>query len=874
MNETVTSAYVHSQLRLNEQELLRRSPSFGGDLTDDTYLDWILTRAKRFFLILVATGVPDQIFGIIDDSYDDDDLPIAEHAVPDLRLSFERDRSLDKRFYRNQFRYLTRIVEEGEHIRHADEETVPIIPLSLKSVVLPLGKGATDKVKLPSNPPRLLLRRRIVLDSHTTENDILAEIANSRRYCHQHIVSVFGSYLHQGIFHILSSPAAEWSLKTFLSDTPKSFSNLPKHERREILINWPHCLAAALAWLHANGEHHGAIRPSNIQVDESFHISLGLLDGDGLLRDMVKSDDVEAYQYGPPERWKRAVTVQSTSSSKVALPSGGRTSRRVGNERWRGPETSARARSVTPTAYTFQATSKGTFARFRLSATLNNDPQQIIPSRVPDGSGASADAVSVTSQGTLRRAPEQQQPPLLGRTSSVMSSESSGTKYLNSLMTNAVFAASPEGRTTVVQTWRSIEHDCFASDIFSLGAVILDILTLLCKRSHGSFTRHRSAKNRNAGRGGGLADASFHANIGQVLTWVQALQNDAQKKAKKDEGKVYHAVGPVLQIALQCLERDPDARLKSDVLERRLADYIEKFAHLDDLHCRPEKRQESISLPIRENGGQPARPEQPRSRQHGSLERASRSPQPIPVAGPRAVRPSTSVATSASSTPGPGTSLNSLLSFNFDGLSDTIVGDDLHSRDSRDHSLRRVDRNHPEIPELPPWAMTAHSAKTKYLNTWHDNESTVDPRLSLSESGDGGAFTYLDYSTSASSESGVDSHSFPYPPSEPPTKAPDRGLPPLPASQVHSPKPWRTMPSQFHPATNDVAVFSQLSKAAPRGRPVRMSSLQNLGDNEEEEGEEEDGYDYHQMLRPTRRHQTPKMTSQRQPGPPQYVRRY
>ena len=69
LNEAVDLAYIKSHLRSEEQALLTRAPSFGVGLTDDTYLEWILTRARRFFLILVDIGVPDQVFGTIDDSY-------------------------------------------------------------------------------------------------------------------------------------------------------------------------------------------------------------------------------------------------------------------------------------------------------------------------------------------------------------------------------------------------------------------------------------------------------------------------------------------------------------------------------------------------------------------------------------------------------------------------------------------------------------------------------------------------------------------------------------------------------------------------------------------------------------------------------------
>lgn len=60
---------------------------------------------------------------------------------------------------------------------------------------------------------------------------------------------------------------------------------------------------------------------------------------------------------------------------------------------------------------------------------------------------------------------------------------------------------------------------------------------------------------------------------------------DAEKKVKSDDSRVLSAVGPVLQVVVQCLERDPELRLKSSVLERRMKDHITRFAAIDPLHC-------------------------------------------------------------------------------------------------------------------------------------------------------------------------------------------------------------------------------------------------------------------------------------------------
>ncbi|KAJ9610343.1 hypothetical protein H2200_005120 [Cladophialophora chaetospira] len=886
VNETVTSAYVHSHLRSNEQDLLQRTLYFGGDLTDDTYLDWILTRAKRFFLILVATGVPDQIFGIIDDSYDDEDLPIIEQAVPELRLSYEPDRSLDKRFYKNQFRFLTRVVGEGEHIRYADEESVPVIPVNLKSVVLSLSHEGTDRVRLPSVNQKIFTRRRIKLEAPLTEDEILHEIAASRRLCHEHIVSVFGSYLHQGNFNVLSLPAPEWSLKLFLTDTPKSFGALPKKVRRSILINWPHCLANALAWLHSNGEFHGAIRPSNIQVDDSFRISLGLLDGEGLLRDKAKADDIEAYQYGPPERWKRAVTIQSTGSAAVSLPSGGRSGRKAGGQgRSNTGDHPTRSRSASSTAaYTFQPTSKGKHARLRLSSTVVDPDAPPLPTARDRDVISPTDSKSISSQGTTRRVFD---PMIPGRAPSILSSTSSNGKKSGSSLNNPMFVSAPEGRSAVVQTWQSVEQDMFASDIFSLGAVIMDILNLLCKRSYGSFQRHRSSKNRMAGRGGGLADASFHANLGQVFLWAQSLQNEAEKKARKSEGEVYHAVGSVVQLALQCLERDPSARLSSTLLEKKIGEHILRFSGVERLHCAAEQRKESkqpsVNMPIRERNTSDRELTQHRSEDHlrqpspnpPILGAIAERPQPrqrrvlqdapvlrSPISDPPVLRsPNSHTPPSASTTSG-GTSMTSLLSFNFDGLSDTIIGD---SPLSREQSVQRTGtRENAATPEYQiPWPSEQITPRQKQWNNWHNNDSQVDPRLSFGESVDTGAFTYLNYSTSASSDEGV--KYFPRPPSErPPKPPPNRGLPPIPVlpAKTRSAKPNQRVAR--HKASNDsVAAANHISQLAIGGRPLRLDSLPKSLDYDED--------DYHDIIRHTRRPHTAKAAPRSRSRQDQYL---
>jgi serine/threonine protein kinase len=122
-----------------------------------------------------------------------------------------------------------------------------------------------------------------------------------RRYAHPHLLSVFASYLQYDSIFVLFTPAPAWSLKSFLSDVPKVFEHLSKSQRRQKLLSWTHCLASVLRWLHKNGKHHGAIRPSNIQVtDDDFHLYLGQFGDPGVLGTHTKVDDLESYQYAAP----------------------------------------------------------------------------------------------------------------------------------------------------------------------------------------------------------------------------------------------------------------------------------------------------------------------------------------------------------------------------------------------------------------------------------------------------------------------------------------------------------------------------------------------------------------------------------------------
>ncbi|RDL41272.1 Uncharacterized protein BP5553_01251 [Venustampulla echinocandica] len=484
---TVTRQFVLANLRPDEQVRLDEPLGFGDGLTNDTYMEWIDLKAKRIFLILVDLDVPDQIFGVIDDSWDDDDLPIPLDQVERLRLTYERDERLEKRFFQRQFLYLLRNIQKGEQVYYDDEEVVPLEMAEKRpiGVVAGLTHSYADKVHLPWKPDDIFLRRGIPLGEppgRMRREEFLSGIEDMKTLKHGHLISLWASYIHQDYGYLLLTPINDSSLKSFLTVTPQSFKILAKQDRRILLLNWLHCLADALSFLHSNGLSHGNIRPSNVMLDPDNHIFLG---DSGILpittfTSKKRGFDQEIYCYSAPEQAPRP-----PAPAIIHLPSSRPTSRGLPPRRMTAP----------PYSGALSVSTSIDAASIHTSSTRSNSP------------------CSPTRPG------------------------SSGTRY-----------------------------DPQKADIFSLGAIFLEILTFLLKRASRSFASHRSSKNRTPGRGGGLPDSSFHKNLGQVESWMKMLAKDA---AKKEDG-VFRGVSPILKLVDSMIRLNPDDRPSAQAVQRQL----------------------------------------------------------------------------------------------------------------------------------------------------------------------------------------------------------------------------------------------------------------------------------------------------------------
>jgi serine/threonine protein kinase len=373
IESTVNRQFVLANLRPDEQRRLDEPLRFGEGLTDDTYMEWIESKAKRIFLILVDLGVPDQIFGVIDDSWDDEDLPIPLDHVERLRLTYEKDERMDKRFFQRQFIYLLRNLQKGDNLVYADDEVVPLEMAEKRPVGAVTGfiPSNIDKVHIPGRPDDIFLRRKIPIGTapgRMPMEDFLAGVESMKSVEHDHLACLWASYTHQGYGYLILSPVNDSCLKSFLTVTPQSYKILAKQERRGMMMNWMHCLADAIAFLHGKGLSHRNIKPSNIMLDIENHIFLcdcSIFTSSPLIN-VKQGFDKETYDYSAPEKTPRHEKVTPVYSTNTRSTTRGTMARRS-----IGPSSSGIP--ISPTITT-SATFSSDTASIRTSSTGSNPP--------------------------------------------------------------------------------------------------------------------------------------------------------------------------------------------------------------------------------------------------------------------------------------------------------------------------------------------------------------------------------------------------------------------------------------------------------------------------------------------------------------------
>lgn len=329
INATVKQEYIKRELGSKKYvDTLHGVLAFGDGLTDATYLDWILERSPRIFLILNQIGVPEKIFEVIDRSFADDDLPLSQDALWELNLFGGKSETLDKKFYREQFNFLIQELEAGGHTDYGTWEVVPVNPVAKRPGIA--TNQSNDRVQVKDC---FYTRKKVAVfgDNGIDEVHFIMHLKTLMTVQHSHLVSVWATYAQDEYNYILLTPPAETTLKIFFDEPPKSFKLLEKNERRNIFLTWIHCLTSALAYLHDRGFSHQAIRPSNVLVDHKNNVFLN--DYSALkafdIEDQNAPYNHELYEHSPPENWLRKPQLHETAPLKTILPGGGRTSRKI-----------------------------------------------------------------------------------------------------------------------------------------------------------------------------------------------------------------------------------------------------------------------------------------------------------------------------------------------------------------------------------------------------------------------------------------------------------------------------------------------------------------------------------------------------------------
>ncbi|KAF3275865.1 hypothetical protein TWF970_006477 [Orbilia oligospora] len=246
------------------KERLKQPVAFGAGLTDETYLDWIVHKARRLFLVLLHLGVPEQIFWIIDDAWDDADLPIARKTIPRLALSSKPDEEMDERFWRAQYIFLLKNMNSGEHIEYEEQE---VVPLEVVEKLPSNGDYVAEKVVRPYGKRNHDYITRITVPSK--DNLMLhVETIRSRNIRHANIVELFASYTYEEMGYLLYRPAPTISLDSFFRSPSYCYSAMSATEKRVLAFNWITGLVSAVAFLHTKSIRHGDINPFSICVME------------------------------------------------------------------------------------------------------------------------------------------------------------------------------------------------------------------------------------------------------------------------------------------------------------------------------------------------------------------------------------------------------------------------------------------------------------------------------------------------------------------------------------------------------------------------------------------------------------------------------
>ncbi|KAI7533485.1 kinase-like protein, partial [Hortaea werneckii] len=490
-------------------------------------MEWILDRAKRLFLILAEIGVPDQIFGCIDDSWDDDDLPVSMENVKNLELAYDNDDELNKKFYETQFVYLLRELRMGAHIDYGPNEHIPMDYVNTLPPAVSLQ--VWDRISFPGRPDSIFMRRKYALTDKETGQSLrqsfMQDIRQANALRHEHIANVWASYTSEDAGYILSDFVGEHTLSTFIDHrTPMQFMRIPVAQRPGLLLEWIHCLSDALASLHHRGTAHAAIRPSNILIDHDNHIAFADVGALRTFQRGKKPQKTETYDYAAPEsQVSKAPIVVPSSPPVSSIPAFNRlrkmSSSTSGSSTDPSTGSSTRSNSLCHTAPTSPAASPRSMVKGRSNSFTTTISAAFSSSPLPTHSSSSSRNFS---RHMLSNEPCPY--PSVPTSPRTIQSQMSMPRICSALPNPDFLQDLPEAAPEM-------------SDIYSLACVFLDILTFLLRGKLNDFVRFRgspiatSPSDRTKGKV--RLDHSFHCNPEKVEAWIDTLREESERRSEE-----------------------------------------------------------------------------------------------------------------------------------------------------------------------------------------------------------------------------------------------------------------------------------------------------------------------------------------------------
>jgi serine/threonine protein kinase len=526
---TVTKEFVETRLRPNERERLDKPLAFGDGLTDDTYIEWILEKAKRLFLILADCGVPDQIFAVIDHSWEDDDLPLPLDEIERLALSYETNNQLNHKFYSTQFSYLLRELAKGAHVDYAPNEVLPLE--YVQSLPPAVSLQSWSRVHLPRKPHEVYVRRKFSLGGDAVDEELELEFQNdidtARLVQHDHIAQIWASYTFKGNAFFLTDFVGQHTLKSFIDHRkPAQYQRLPKTERYQLLLGWLHCLADAVATLHQNGLYHGAIRPTNILIDDSNTVAFSDIGSLATFQLDKRSDVQEAYNYDAPETHSSVhplltddvlKKVDSIQSSKQSLSSHGSSEQSLTSSSSRTYHRAKKSRSPNGSLSGFDFG----FSRSRSSKKVKKTPTLLPATEKADIFALGCVYLDILTFLLKKKAHD------------FTKHRSSKMKVVQSRAVNSRTDSSFHGNLEKVGTWmKTLEDTAFDHDDNAFRSIphVLELIRAMLSQNPGLRPSARDVRDRLLGillNYSGIADVHCGAHSHDILIRASPASSDA-----------------------------------------------------------------------------------------------------------------------------------------------------------------------------------------------------------------------------------------------------------------------------------------------------------------------------------------------------------